>query len=82
MSTEKKHIAYNPKTVQRVLYGLLASLVLLLILELFIHKHTYFAWEEWFGFYAIYGFVACALLVLGAKYVLRPLIKRQEDYYD
>ncbi len=82
MSTEKKHIVYNPKTVQRVLYGLLGSLVLLLGLEPFIHKHSYFAWEKWFGFFAIYGFVACVLLVLVAKYILRPLVKRQEDYYD
>ena len=82
MSTEKKHIVDNPKTVQRVLYGLVGSLVLLLALEPFIHKHPYFAWEKWFGFYAIFGFVACVLLVLVAKYVLRPLVKREEDYYD
>ena len=33
-------------------------------------------------FYAVYGFVACVLLVLVAKYILRPLVKRGEDYYD
>jgi hypothetical protein len=82
MSTDKKHMFDNPKNVQRVLYGLLGSLVLLLCLEPFVHKHSYFAWESWFGFYAIYGFVACVLLVLAAKYVLRPLVKRDEDYYD
>ena len=82
MNTEKKHIFDNPKNVQRVLYGLLGSLVLLLALEPFVHKHPYFVWEESFGFYAIYGFVACVLLVLVAKYVLRPIVKRQEDYYD
>ena len=80
--TEKKHIFDNPKNVQRVLYGLLGSLVLLLALEPFVHKHPYFVWEESFGFYAIYGFVACVLLVLVAKYVLRPIVKRQKDYYD
>jgi hypothetical protein len=82
MNTEKKHIFDSPKNVQRFLYGLLAPLVLLLALEPFIHKHPYFAWEEWFGFYAIFGFIACVLLVLGAKYILRPLVKREEDYYD
>ena len=80
MSTNKKHD--NPKNVQRVLYGLFASLVLLLALEPFIHKHPYFAWEESFGFYAIYGFIACVLLVLAAKYILRPFVKRKEGYYD
>ena len=82
MSTEKKHIFDNPKNVQKVLYSLFTSLVLLLALEPFVHKHSYFAWEKWFGFFAIYGFVACVLLVLAAKYILRPLVKRDEDYYD
>lgn len=82
MTTDKKHIFDNPKNVQKVLYGLFGSLVLLLVLEPFILKHPYFAWEESFGFYAIYGFVACVLLVLVAKYILRPFIKREEDYYD
>lgn len=79
---DKKHIFDNPKNIQKVLYGLFGSLVLLLCLEPFVYKHSYFAWEESFGFYAIYGFVACVLLVLVAKYVLRPLVKRKEDYYD
>jgi uncharacterized membrane protein len=82
MSTEKKHMFDNPKNVQKVLYSLFVSLVLLLALEPFVHKHSYFAWEKWFGFFAIYGFVACVLLVLAAKYILRPLVKRDEDYYD
>jgi hypothetical protein len=82
MNSEKKHIFDSQGNVRKVLYCLLGSLVLLLALEPFIHKHTYFAWEEWFGFYAIYGFVACVLLVLAAKYILRPFVKREEDYYD
>ena len=82
MDMDKKHLFDNPKNVQRVLYGLFGSLVLLLALEPLVHKHSYFAWEAWFGFYAIYGFVACVLLVLAAKYILRPFVKRDEDYYD
>ncbi len=82
MADEKKHIFDNPKNIQRLLYGLFASLILLLVLDLFVEKHPYFPWEEWPGFYAIFGFVACVLLVLAAKYILRPLVKRDEDYYD
>ena len=82
MKLDKKHMFDNPKNVTRALYGLCCCLILLLCLEPFIHKHPYFAWEKWFGFYAIYGFIACVLLVLVAKYILRPLIKREEDYYD
>ena len=35
-----------------------------------------------FGFYAVYGFVACVVLVLVAKYILRPMVIRKEDYYE
>jgi hypothetical protein len=56
--------------------------VLLLIVDIFYHKHTIFAWEGYFGFYSVYGFVACVILVIVAKYVLRPMVMRKEDHYD
>ena len=44
-------------------------------------KYPYFTWETWPGFYAAAGFVACTLLVLISKFVVRPLVMRKEDYY-
>ena len=41
-----------------------------------------FPWEGAFAFSSIYGFVACVILVIVAKYVLRPMVMRDEDYYD
>jgi hypothetical protein len=82
MKTGKKHIFDNPNYAQRIIYLLVGFLVLLLGLEPFVHKHPYFAWEEWFGFYALFGFGACVALALIAKYFLRPLVKRDEGYYD
>ena len=52
------------------------------LLDFVFAKHNHFDWEEWPGFYAIFGFAACVMLVLIAKYVLRPLVKREENYYD
>ena len=78
----KKYLFDNPKNVKILLRSFFSSLIVLLIVELFIHKHPHFAWEEWPEFYAIYGFVACVVLVVAAKYILRPLVKRREDYYD
>jgi len=79
---EKKHFFDKPGNVKRFLRGFFSILALLVILDLFIHKHGYFKWEEYPSFYATYGFVACVVLVLVAKYILRPLVKRKEDYYD
>jgi len=79
---KKKHFFDSPKNVKRFLVGFYTVLLALIIIELFIHKHTYFIWEEHSSFYATYGFVACVVLVLVAKYVLRPLVKRKENYYE
>ena len=54
--------------------------------DLLFHRHLNFAEgvfpvEGWFGFYAIYGFVACVLLVLTATQ-MRKVLMRREDYYD
>ena len=63
-----------------------ALCVLLLGADLLFHRHLNFAEgvfpvEGWFGFYAIYGFVACVLLVLTATQ-MRKVLMRREDYYD
>ncbi len=75
------------KNVKRIVYGLFALCVavflvdFLFLLERF-DKHALYEWENWPGFYAVFGFVACVLLVLISKYILRPLVKRDEDYYE
>ena len=58
----------------------------MLSLDFIIHRHPSFAAGEftaegWFGFYAIYGFIACVLLVLIATQ-LRKILMRAEDYHD
>ncbi len=78
----KKYLFDNPRNVKILLRTFFSSLVVLLAIEFLIHKHPHFAWEDWPEFYAVFGFVACVALVLAAKYILRPLMKRPEDYYD
>jgi sterol desaturase/sphingolipid hydroxylase (fatty acid hydroxylase superfamily) len=57
-------------------------LLFFLIIEFLISKHPIFPWEEWPGFNAVFGFVAFVVLIFTAKYILRPIVKRKEDYYD
>ena len=57
-------------------------LAFLVGVEFLISKHTFFHWEEWPSFNAVFGFVAFVLLIIVAKYFLRPIVKRDEDYYD
>ena len=79
---KKQHVFDKPENVKRVLKIFFSCLVVLLIGDFFVHQHAFFGWEEWPEFYAVYGFVACVVLVLVSKYVLRPLVMRDEDYYD
>ena len=79
---EKTYLFDNPRNV-RILLGVFFTVVaLLLLLDFVVEKHARFEAETYFGFYGVFGFVACVVLVLVAKYILRPLVKRKEDYYD
>lgn len=58
-----------------------ASLVVLLVLDLFVDKHPYFGFDGAPSFSAAYGFISCVLLVLFAK-ILRMIVMKGEEYYD
>jgi len=77
----------RPENVRKILIGLFSACAFFVVIDIGFwltgfDKHPYFRWEQWPGFYAVYGFVACVLLVLIAKYLLRPLVMRGENYYD
>jgi len=71
----------NPRNVKILLIIFFVSLAILLITDIFIHKHGNFPWENKFAFFCAYGFISCVVLVFVAV-GLRYLIKRDEDYYD
>ena len=61
--------------------GFLAALALTVLAQLAIEPHPHFAVEHLFGWNALYGFLACAALILLAR-ALGLLLKRRDDYYD
>lgn len=71
----------NPKNVKRVIWGLLIASMALFAADFLVPRKVEFPWESIFGFYGIYGFVACVLLVVLAK-GMRKIIMRKDDYYD
>ncbi len=66
--------------IRLVIRLILGAGVLSLIAEFFVHRHQEFAFSGFPGFYALVGFAAYCVIVLGAK-ALRPLLKRPEDFY-
>ena len=77
----KKHLFDNPKNVERLLKGFYVICILLVIADFIIHRHIMMAWEKIPAFYAIYGFIACVVLVVIATW-MRKIIMREENYYD
>ncbi len=71
----------DPKNVTKIVYALYAVCGALIVIDPFIHKHGPFAIEHLWGFYGIFGFLACVGLVAAAKLV-RAVLMRPEDYYD
>lgn len=79
---ERRYRLDEPRNVTRIVYGLYAVCLVLLVVELVIHRKAEFESEaeSWFGFYAVLGFVAYTAIVYTAK-ALRRLVRRSEDYY-
>ncbi len=54
---------------------------ILFIADFFVDREVHQPAEKIPGFYAIYGFIGCVVLVLVAKQ-MRKVVMRDEDYYD
>ena len=78
---QKQYLFDKPRNVNRLLRGFYLVCAILLILDFVLHRHVIHSWDNIPGFYAIFGFVACVLLVLIAK-EMRKVVMRKEDYYD
>jgi hypothetical protein len=69
------------KTVIRLCYAVLALLVLYDIFLLDKSKaHTLM--EHLPGFWSIFGFVACVIIIIASKWYGHTGIMTREDYYD
>lgn len=78
----KKHIWDDENRVKKFLKTFYISCIVLFLIDFLIPRYTHIKVEDWPGFYAVYGFIACVLLVFIAKHILRPLVMKEEDYYD
>ncbi|MGB0867563.1 MAG: hypothetical protein ACPGSC_13720 [Granulosicoccaceae bacterium] len=78
---EDKRWLDEPKNVNKLVYALAIVCALSVLADFVWHRHGHFSFEEFPGFYAFYGFVACCAVVFVAI-GLRHLIMRDENYYD
>lgn len=78
---ERDYFFDKPQNVRLVLRVFYAICALLFAIDFVFHRHVLHLWENLWGFYAIFGFVACVVLVLVAK-EMRKVLMRDEEYYD
>jgi len=71
----------DPVTVKWILRVFYLICALLFVLDFVIHRHVSHDMEGIPGFYALYGFVGCVVLVMVARW-MRVFLMRDEDYYE
>ena len=86
-----EHFFDDPKRVKQMIVVLVVACAAVVALDLVslvqgwlgLNEWRYASrpWEGFAGFYAIFGFVACTVIVYTAK-LLRKGVMRDEDYYD
>ncbi len=72
----------KPGNIRKLKAAFGIVLGLLVALDLTIHKHAYFHLEDLPGFYVIYGFISCVIIVAFSKGLGKLRLLRKEGYYD
>lgn len=80
MNNRRSHWLDQPKNVKLLWRGFIVVLTLTVLAEFLVPLHPSFPIENLFGFSAAFGFITCALMIVGAK-VLGVLVKRPDTYY-
>ena len=75
------HWLYRPENRRPIWIAFAIVLLATVAAGFMVEMHPHFAFESWPAFFAIYGFLACVVLVFGAK-LLGVFLKRPDTYYD
>ncbi|MCX7707018.1 MAG: hypothetical protein N2204_03310 [Anaerolineae bacterium] len=79
-------LAWLRRHLRRVVQGSCLLLALLVIVDAIpgvVNKeHAHTAVERWPGFWAVFGFLGCVLLIVVSKWLGHAGIMQREDYYD
>ena len=80
---QKKEFDYfdKPRNIKKLWIMLYLVCGLVVIPDFFTHRLAHFGFDGLFGFYALLGFVSCAVLIIFSKLV-GLVLKVKEDYYD
>ena len=70
----------STKIVKKIAYGML---VLLILADFIIPRHEiHFFGDKIRGFWSLFGFISCVLIIVVSKWIGHHWLVRDEDYYD
>jgi len=75
------HWLTRPSTIRLLWVVFIAILAFTVLAGIWFPGEPHFDIERLFAFNAVYGFLVCAAMILGAK-VLGVLLKRRDTYYE
>ena len=78
---DKQYLLDDMRNVYKLFWILVTVCALLILSDALYEKHVILSFENWFGFFGLFGFTVSFALVLTAR-ELRKIIMRSEDYYD
>ena len=68
------------KTAKRIAYG---ALILLIVVDFIIPRpEVHFFGDKIPGFWSLFGFIACVLIIIVSKWVGHMGLMQDENYYD
>ena len=71
---------FRTKTIKRFAY---TTLIFIFVIDFFIPRHEiHFFGDGIPGFWSLFGFVACILIILISKWIGRLGIMKDENYYN
>ncbi len=71
---------FRTKKMKRISY---AALILIILIDFFIPRHEiHFFGDGIPGFWSLFGFVACILIILISKWIGHLGIMQDENYYN
>ena len=72
--------ALRTKTMKNIAY---AMLIIIIVVDFFIPRHEiHFFGDRIPGFWSLFGFVACILIILISKWIGHLGIMQDENYYN
>lgn len=72
----------KPENIKKLKISCIIILIISVLAEFLVHKHIQHVWDKIPGINALFGFIACAILIIVSKLIGKYWLKKDEDYYD